>query len=126
MPSLILAIAAGGAIGAVARHALNALVHRRLPLLFPYGILVVNVVGCLAIGLLAGAVASGRVSLSQPVRSFLFVGVLGGFTTFSSFGLDTLTLARGGASAAAFANVIGHVSLGLAAVWLGFAIGEGR
>ena len=57
------------------------------------------------------------------MRTFLFVGVLGGFTTFSSFGLDTFTLAHGGNHAAAFWNVAGQIGLGLGAVWLGFNLG---
>jgi len=118
----LIAIAIGGAIGAVARHLLNHLVHRRYGVdPFPIGIFAVNVLGCLAIGVIAGLLASDRVQMSAAVRNFLIVGVLGGFTTFSSFGLDTLTLARGGHAAAAFWNVIGQVGLGLAAVWAGFS-----
>jgi fluoride exporter len=115
------AIAAGGAIGAVVRHLVNHAVHRRYGVdPFPIGIFVVNVAGCLTIGILAGLVASDRLQLSATWRNFLFVGVLGGFTTFSSFGLDTLTLARSGHGAAAAWNVVGQVGLGLAAVWAGF------
>jgi CrcB protein len=83
----------------------------------------VNVVGCLVIGVVAGRVASGRLHLSPLMRTFLFVGVLGGFTTFSSFGLDTFTLAHGGNHASAFWNVAGDIVVGLGAVWLGFNLG---
>ena len=119
-----LLIGIGGAIGAMARHGLNGLIHDRLlGMRFPIGIFAVNVLGSLAIGLLGGLIASHRLSVGYPVRAFLIVGVLGGFTTFSSFSFDTMTLARQGLSAQAFWNVIGQVGLSLAAVWLGFVVG---
>ena len=74
-------------------------------------------------GALAGRVASGRLRLTPAMRTFLFVGILGGFTTFSSFGLDTFTLAHGGDHTAAFWNVAAHMVLGIGAVWLGFNLG---
>jgi len=86
----------------------------------PWATFVVNVIGCLVIGALAGRIATERLHLSPAMRTFLFVGVLGGFTTFSSFGLDTFTLGHGGEHAAAFWNVAGQIGLGLGAVWLGF------
>jgi CrcB protein len=89
----------------------------------PYATLVVNVAGCVAIGVLAGRIAGGRLHLTPVMRTFLFVGVLGGFTTFSSFGLDTFTLGHGGDSVAALWNAIGQVGLGLGGVWLGFYLG---
>ena len=82
-----------------------------------------NVTGCVVIGALAGRIAGGRLHLSPPMRTFVFVGVLGGFTTFSSFGLDTFTLGHGGDHAAAVWNVVGQVGLGLGGVWLGFYLG---
>jgi CrcB protein len=120
-----LAIGAGGALGAMARHALNMTVQSRYSE-FPIGIFVINAVGCLAIGLLAGAVGSGRAVLSETGRLFLVVGVLGGFTTFSAFSLDTLMLARGGQTSLALANAIGQVVIGVAAVWIGFNAGSWR
>src|SRR5687768_12187831 len=90
-----LAIAVGGAVGSVARHGVNVLVHGRWPMArFPFATLIVNVAGCLIIGLLAGLIMSERLTLRFYWREFLFVGILGGFTTFSTFGLDTITLAR--------------------------------
>ena len=119
-----LAIAAGGALGSVARHGVNVLVHGRWPLLrFPLATLIVNVLGCLVIGVLAGLVMSDRITLRFYWREFLFVGILGGFTTFSTFGLDTLTLARAHSTSAAMWNVAGQVVLGLLAVRLGMLIG---
>lgn len=119
-----LAIAAGGALGSVARHGVNVLVHGRWPLLrFPLATLIVNVLGCLVIGVLAGLVMSDRLTLRFYWREFLFVGILGGFTTFSTFGLDTLTLARAHSTSAAMWNVAAQVVLGLLAVRLGMLIG---
>jgi CrcB protein len=80
----------------------------------------VNVAGCLLIGA-AAAAADTRQLLSPEARLFLMVGVLGGFTTFSTFGYETLALARDGEALRAAANVITHVVLGLAAVWAGYA-----
>ncbi len=118
-----IAIAGGGALGALARHLVNELVQRRAEAApFSYGIFFVNVTGCLAVGLFAGALASGRIEASPAVRSFIVVGLLGGYTTFSSFSLDTLVLLQGGQSTAAAVNAFGQVALGILAVWAGFAV----
>lgn len=118
-----LAIGAGGALGAMARHGLNHLVHQRaLGAVFPYGIFVINVAGSFAVGLVAGLVAGHRVELSYTARAFVIVGFLGGFTTFSSFSLDTLALARDGHAGLAFLNAAGQVVLSLAAVWAGYRL----
>ena len=117
---LWIAVAAGGAIGSLARHLINLEIARRLERQVPYATFAVNVVGCLIIGALAGRLASGRLVMAPAMRTFVFVGLLGGFTTFSTFGLDTFTLAQGGQYEAAFWNVAGQVALGLAGVWLGF------
>ena len=121
-----LIIGAGGALGAVLRHAVNMLVHRfALTATFPYGILAVDVIGSAVIGILAGLITSGRIHLTYELRSFLIVGLLGGFTTFSSFSLDTLTLARTGHWPQALANVTLHFGIGLLAVVVGFRLGHG-
>jgi len=118
----VLWVALGGALGSVARYALSGIAVRWLGAAFPYGTLFVNVTGSFAIGLLAALVAAdGRPQLGADARAFLLVGVLGGFTTFSSFSLETLNLARSGALAPALLNVAGSVVLCLAAVSLGFA-----
>ena len=115
-------VALGGALGSVARYACSGIAVRWLGAAFPYGTLFVNVMGSFAIGLLAALVAAdGRPSLGADARAFLLVGVLGGFTTFSSFSLETLNLARSGALAPAMLNVAGSVVLCLAAVSIGFA-----
>jgi CrcB protein len=119
-----IAVAVGGAIGSVARHAVNHLVHVRwLTTRFPAGTVVVNVTGCLLIGLLTGLIASNRLTFRFYWREFIFVGVLGGFTTFSTFGLDTHMLLRTHSSEAAMVNIAANMIGGLVAVWLGYAIG---
>ena len=116
-------IGLGGALGSMARHGLNHLIHQRqLSSTFPLGIFAINVLGSFLIGLLAGAVASGRWSLSFEGRTFLVVGVLGGFTTFSSFSLDTLALMREGQMAQALTNAIGQVDLSLVGLWAGYRL----
>jgi CrcB protein len=118
-------IGLGGAVGAMCRHGLNHLVHQRyVASTFPLGILVVNVAGSAAIGVLAGLLASNRIHLSYEARVFVIVGLLGGFTTFSSFSLDTLALVRDGHHAQALWNVLGQVALSLTAVWAGYRLGS--
>ena len=122
-----LAIAVGGALGSVARHGVNVLVHGRWPMArFPFATLIVNVAGCLIIGLLAGLLMSERLALRFYWRECLFVGILGGFTTFSTFGLDTITLARTHSMSAALWNVTAHVVIGLLAVQAGIVLGGRR
>jgi CrcB protein len=115
----IILVGVGSFLGGILRYGLSLWVHRVLDNpWFPYGTLAVNVLGCLIIGLLAG-LAETRAALSSQVRLFLFVGILGGFTTFSSFALETFSLARDTQNAAALANVGAQLVLGLLAVWLG-------
>jgi CrcB protein len=119
-----IAVAIGGALGALARHGVNHVVHARwLATRFPVGTAVVNLSGCFIIGLLAGLLAADRLALRAPAREFVFVGLLGGFTTFSSFGLETLVLTRGASAGLAALNVALQVVGGLAAVWLGYQLG---
>ena len=115
---LWMAVGLGGALGSMLRHWVNLEMSHRFERSVPHATFLVNVIGCLVIGALAGRVASGRLHLTPAMRTFLFVGVLGGFTTFSSFGLDTFTLAHGGDHAGAFWNIVGQMSLGLGGVWL--------
>jgi CrcB protein len=99
----------------------NLLVGRSVGQPVPYATATVNLLGCVCIGALAGAIASGRLQLSETARAFVFVGLLGGFTTFSSLGLDTLSLAQEGRRAAAMWNVAGQVGLGLVSVFAAYA-----
>lgn len=123
MTNLVL-VGIGGALGSMARHGVGmAVAHLSPPRVTPYATMAVNLAGCLVIGALAGLIASHRVTMAAPLRAFIFVGVLGGFTTFSSFGLDTFTLARGGHAGSAALNVVIQVAAGLALVAAGYAGG---
>ncbi len=87
---------------------------------FPFGTLAVNLMGCVMIGFLA-ELADHRSALSGETRSFLIVGMLGGFTTFSAFGNETMNLLRDGELLLACGNIASHTVLGLIAVWLGYS-----
>ena len=115
-----LAVAAGGALGSLARHEVNVFFGHVLERSVPYATATVNLLGSMAIGLLAGLLATGRLHMSTEMRTFVFVGILGGFTTFSSFGLDTFTLVRNGATGIALVNAAAQVGIGLASVFVGF------
>lgn len=115
-------VGSGGFIGALARYGLSGLVHRQVPLaVFPYGTLVVNLLGCLMIGVLAG-LAESRQLFGPEFRTFALIGVLGGFTTFSTFGYETVAMMRDAEFLRASTNVGVHIVLGLALVWLGYAL----
>jgi len=115
----ILLVGAGGFLGSILRYVLSGWVHRILDNpWFPYGTLVVNVTGSLAIGFLAG-LADSRSFFSSEARLFVFIGLLGGFTTFSSLTIETFSLARSAQLLAAAMNVTLQIFLGLVAVWLG-------
>ena len=117
-----LLVGCGGFLGAIARYLLGGAVHRLVQApVFPFGTLVVNVSGCLAIGFLGG-LADERGALSPEARVFLLIGVLGGYTTFSSFGYETFQLLRDGEMLPALANVLLQVVIGLAAVWAGHSM----
>ena len=116
-----LQVALGGAIGASARYGVNVLTTRLLPGL-PLGTLSVNVLGCLAMGFLASMLALRG---GQHLAPLLLTGVLGGFTTFSAFALDTMTLWERGAGGMAIGSVLASVVLSLVAVMAGLAIGRG-
>jgi fluoride exporter len=115
-------IALGGALGSMARFATAEWVQLRWHSVFPWGTLLVNVVGCLAIGVLAALSESGRWHVPLVMRQFLMIGMLGGYTTFSSFSLQTLMLARNGALLSAGLNTLVSVTLCLLAAWCGFAL----
>lgn len=117
----LLLVGLGGLLGAMARYGVSGLVHRGLNASFPYGTLAVNVIGCLVIGSVLYLVEA-RSMLSTHVRLFLATGILGGFTTFSSFGYETLELLRSQEVLLAVVNVLANVLLGLGAVWLGWTL----
>lgn len=115
-------VGSGGFIGALARYGLSGLVHRQMPLTtFPYGTLVVNLLGCLAIGVITGLVEA-RQLFGPDIRMFLLIGILGAFTTFSTFGYETLAMIQNDEYLRAVGNIGTHIILGLALVWLGYAL----
>jgi CrcB protein len=114
----VLAVGAGGFVGAIARYLLGAAVQRALVSPFPWATFVVNATGCFAIGFLA-VVADERFAIGPEARLFWIAGVLGGYTTFSTFGYETVLLARAGSHGLAVANAVGQVVVGLLAVWAG-------
>lgn len=114
-------VALGGAIGSIARHEVGKAIAGVSPThVTPYATALVNLVGCFVIGLLAGLVATHRVTMSPGLRAFVFVGILGGFTTFSSFGLDTFSLAHAGRPGYAVLNVLVQVIAGCTLVGVGY------
>ncbi len=114
----VVAIALGAAIGANLRYGLSTWAVQRLGATWPYGTFLVNILGCLAIGILL-TLAATRLSLSEPLRLFLVTGLLGGFTTFSTFGYESFTLFTRGDWLGAGLYIGGSMIVGLAAVFLG-------
>ncbi|MGH8177961.1 MAG: fluoride efflux transporter CrcB [Steroidobacter sp.] len=121
MKSLLI-VALGGALGSVARFKLSGLVlHHTIAWRFPAGTFAVNVLGCLIAGVLAGLVTKHDM-FAADTRLLLFTGVLGGFTTFSAFGVETMYLLKRGELLVAASNVVLSVAAGLIALWIGFAL----
>ncbi len=117
-------IALGGGLGSVARYAVSGSVARATNEIFPWGTLTANVTGCFVIGLFAMLTGpDGRVMVAPDFRQFFMVGICGGYTTFSSFSLQTLALARDGDMTRASANVLVSVAFCLVGVWLGSVAG---
>jgi CrcB protein len=115
----IILIGVGGFVGSVVRYWMSGLAQSALPTTaFPVGTLVVNVVGCLAIGVVS-ELADARGFLTPDMRALLVVGLLGGFTTFSAFANESVNAMRDGAHAIALANVVLSVGACLIAVWAG-------
>lgn len=121
--SSLIAIAAGGAAGALLRFWASTGVYALLGRGFPYGTLVVNVLGSFLMGLLTVLLIE-RLALGPAWRAGLLVGVLGGFTTFSTFSMETLALIEQGAALRACLNVLLSVGLCLLCVWLGVLLGR--
>ncbi|HKP84472.1 MAG TPA: fluoride efflux transporter CrcB [Blastocatellia bacterium] len=115
----LLLVGSGGFIGSILRYLLGGFVQQSSKSVgFPYGTLAVNIVGCFVIGFLS-QLAETRGLFTTESRAFIFIGILGGFTTFSAFGNETFNLWRDGESLLALANIAGHLVLGLGALWLG-------
>lgn len=117
----------GGFLGSVLRYALGGMVGRlKAGWSFPLETLLINVAGCLVMGMLVG-ISESRGVYSETTRAFLFIGLLGGFTTFSAFGYETFQLMRDGQWPAAALSTALQVVLGIGGVWAGHALaGAGR
>ena len=116
-----LAIAAGGAVGAVLRSWVSIGVHAAIGRGFPYGTLSVNILGSFGIGALS-VLFLERLAVGPEIRSLVLIGLLGSFTTFSTFSLETINLLQGGRFSAAAANVLLNVSLCVVGTWLGLIV----
>ena len=116
----ILLIALGGAIGSVSRYGLGGLVYRLFGSIFPWGTLAVNLIGSFLIGFLWAAFE--RTAIGSNMRIFVFIGILGGFTTFSSYTLETFNLLREGETRLAITNMLVSNFAGVAAVFIGFVV----
>lgn len=119
----LLAIASGGAIGAVLRYSISLGTHAWLGRGFPYGTLVVNVIGSFAMGVLYVLLLE-RLNLSVEMRAALQVGLLGALTTFSTFSMETMLLIENGETVKAVLNVLLSVFICLFATWIGMLIGR--
>jgi CrcB protein len=117
----IIVVGLGGFIGAVARYLLSTLIHRNFESSFPWGTFTVNMLGCFLIGCLLYLVENKFV-VSDQMRLFLGIGVLGAFTTFATFSHEIIDLLRTGQPWLAVANVMFSVGFGVMAVWFGYAI----
>jgi CrcB protein len=114
-------VAIGGAIGSVSRYVLSTAILRISGSLFPLGTFAVNLAGCIAFGAVIGA-AEQRFILTPEARAFLLVGVLGGFTTFSSYVFESVALLQDGQFAIATLNIAGQVVTGLVGFWIAYVI----
>jgi CrcB protein len=117
----LLLIAIGGALGSVSRYGCQKWIYQFYPHPFPFGTFAVNILGCLLIGLFFGISEKGNL-MSPNWRIFLTTGFCGGFTTFSTFSFETLSLIRNGDTSYALIYIFMSVLLGLLGVWLGIFI----
>ena len=121
---LILTVGLGGFLGSISRYLVGRLIQGVLPgHLFPFPTLAVNVTGCLLIGAVIG-ITESRSILNTEIRAFLLVGILGGFTTFSAFGYESVSLIRDGHVFTAAMNVALQLVLGFVAVWIGYSLSQ--
>jgi len=120
-----LLVGAGGAIGAMGRYGLSLLVGRHWHATFPLGTFAVNIIGSLAMGLLIGFLARYTPEWQSQARLFIAIGVLGGFTTFSSFSLDVITLLERGQLGLAVSYILGSVIISIFALFGGLLLMRG-
>ena len=120
----ILLVAAGGAVGSVARYLLSRALNGTVLAAFPLGTMAANLLGCLAIGLVCGLAGDGCARLGPDMKLLLTVGFCGGFTTFSTFMNESLTLVKAGDALLGAVYVGSSVALGLIAVMAGFQLAK--
>jgi len=122
-PYLLVGI--GGALGSMARYGSGVLVGRLWTASFPLGTMLINIVGSLAMGLFIGFLARTTPAWQADARLFVAVGIFGGFTTFSSFSLDTIAMIERGEVLPALVYVVGSVAIGIAALYVGLLVMRG-
>ena len=128
----VLAVAVGGCLGAVSRLGLSELIKRWVPGLFPTATLLVNVIGCVLLGCMMTVFAAHPLDAQTPTpfwlsnrfRLLVTTGLLGSFTTFSTFGYETFDLLRRDEPILATLNIAGHVLTGLLGIWIGYLLGR--
>jgi fluoride exporter len=118
-----LLVALGGVVGATSRYYLQGLVYRWLGVMFPWGTLAVNLLGCFFIGFLLEW-AESRIVISNDLKIFLTIGVLGSFTTFSTFSYESMALLRSGELFLSIINVVSHIVGGLCLAWAGMMVAK--
>lgn len=116
-------IALGGALGALGRYFISTWIYSKSDFVFPWGTFVVNILGCFILGLVY-VWGTEKLVISSNMRAFLAVGLLGAFTTFSTFSLETVNIIKDGEIKIALLNTVGSLVLGLLAVWLGTVIAQ--
>lgn len=119
----ILGVGLAGAIGALSRYGLDGLISERFPGTFPLGTFVVNVTGSFLLGLVF-VVLTERVAASPALRTTITIGLIGAYTTFSTFSFETVRLIEDGALGTAALNVVATLAIGLFAVWAGMSVGR--
>lgn len=121
----ILLVGAGGLVGSICRYVLSGMIYQIVSprVSLPFGTALVNILGCILTGFLTGLTET-RQLFNPETRVLIFIGLLGGFTTFSTFGYETFALARDGQYITAFSNIFLHIILGLGAVWFGHSLSK--
>ena len=119
----LLVLMGGGALGTLFRYIISGLPHRYTETVFPWGTLLVNISGAFLIGLIWGVFEER--GISPNIRIFIFIGILGGFTTFSTFALETMNLFKEGAVKLAFLNILANNLLSIVLVFGGFFLAKG-